>query len=142
MSSRHKQNRILWYESIGFILLILLSWADEIFCLPYLLFGGGECHPNWRESATETVVIIIVFIPLFILTKQLSARLFLLEDFLRICAWCRKICYENEWLPMEEYFAKGFDMQTTHGVCPACAEKIVDEMSHKETLSTISHQSK
>ena len=136
MGNRSKKNRILWYESIGCIILILLSWADEIFCLPYLLFGGGECHPNWRESAMETVVILIIFIPLLILMKRLSARLFYLEDFLRICAWCKKICYGDEWLPIEEYFEKGFDTQTSHGVCPTCAEKIVDEMSREETKTT------
>jgi hypothetical protein len=43
---------------------------------------------------------------------------------------------------MEEYFAKGFDTQTSHGVCPACAEKIVGEMSHKEKETTTPRKNK
>ena len=43
-----------------------------------------------------------------------------LEEFLRPCAWCRKLHLDNEWVPVEEFLQRKFDSRTSHGICPAC----------------------
>jgi hypothetical protein len=48
-----------------------------------------------------------------------------LEGFLRVCAWCRKIGHEDEWLPLEEYFDRHLDTKTTHAICPGCANDLL-----------------
>ena len=114
--------RILWYQAVGVALLIALSWMDELLSLPSLLFGG-TATPNWRESALETAVILIVWTPIFLLTRRLLQRLHYLENFLRICAWCRKIGHQDQWLPIEQYFATGYNVETSHSICPECAKE-------------------
>ena len=55
MTNKRRAHQILWIECIGFLLIILLSWLDEIVQLPRLIFGGAAL-PNWRESAMESLV--------------------------------------------------------------------------------------
>src|SRR5436305_199634 len=82
--------RVLWYEVLGFGLIVALSWANELFSLPALIFGVPH-QPNWRESASETLIVALVAIPVIALTGRLVRRLRHLEEFLRVCAWCRKV---------------------------------------------------
>jgi hypothetical protein len=126
MNSRQKLRRILWYESIGFVLIIILSWLDEVLNLPGLLFGGAK-QTDWRESVMETVVIMAVWLIVLVFTGRLLGRLQYLEGFLRICAWCRKVYHNGEWIPVETFFDRKLDVKTTHGMCPECARKLLDE---------------
>ncbi len=122
MVKSKKSSRILWYLAIGFLSIITLSWLDELLSLPSIIFGGAP-HSNWRESALESVVALLVWIPLHFGTKRILERLYYLEDFIRVCAWCRKIGDGDDWVPLEEYFSKGFEIKTSHGICPTCAKQ-------------------
>ena len=116
----------MWYENIGFLTIIILSWANELLELPRYVFGG-DTRINWRESAMETVVVLMVWLVVHVVTKKLLARLYHLEGFLKICAWCRKVAREDEWLSMEMFFERGFSVKTSHGMCPDCARKMMPE---------------
>lgn len=49
-----------------------------------------------------------------------------LKGLLPVCAWCKKIRNDKGyWLQLEEYIEKNSDAQFTHGVCQACADKIL-----------------
>jgi hypothetical protein len=130
MINQTKARRILWGESLGFLFLIALSWLNELISLPHLLFGGGP-HANWHEAALESFFLLTVWFAVFSFTKRLLARLYYLEGFLRVCAWCRKIGHEGEWTSLENYFRQGFDIQTSHGMCPQCQEKWAAEVQQK-----------
>jgi hypothetical protein len=39
---------------------------------------------------------------------------------MRVCAWCRRIYFKGEWMPLEEFMRQGFDTPTTHGICKEC----------------------
>lgn len=43
-----------------FILLCILVWLDEILDLPHLLLGAPRTPLNWREAASEMILIAIV----------------------------------------------------------------------------------
>lgn len=129
MIDKQKPSRILWYQSLGFVVIITLSWLDEIISLPARLFGG-DTSSNWREAALETTVALAVWLPLFLVTRRLLSRLYHVEGFIRVCAWCRRIGDGDQWLPMEEYFEKGFDQKTTHGICLDCARGQLDASFH------------
>jgi len=109
-------------------MLILLSWLDEF-------------HVSWRESAVESAAVLGVWLVVFYFTKRLVSRLYYLEGFLQICAWCRKINRgEEQWVPLEKYFSDGFHTETTHGVCPVCARKVRREAglgSRKKTAPSL-----
>ena len=63
-------------------------------------------------------------LPLFLTTKQVLARPFYLEGFIRICAWCRKIGDGDKWMPLGNCFSKGFAIKTSHGICPECQKQL------------------
>ena len=126
MNTRQTQSRILWYQALGFSVVITLSWLDELISLPSILFGGTPTPPNWHEAALESAVALAVWLPVFLITRKLLRRLFHVERLVRICPSCRRIGNGDEWMPMEEYFAKGFDQRTAHAVCLDCAHSHLD----------------
>lgn len=135
---------MLWYQAIGFVLIIALSWVNEIEGLPQFLFGGRATERDWRDTAAQTLVIIYVWAIVFGLTKKLVDHLHHLEGLLRVCAWCRRVGHNGRWLKMERYFAEGFHIQTTHGMCPDCLKKIQEdtaEFKRKELAASSTSRS-
>lgn len=124
---RKHSSMVLLYEAAAFLVIIALSWLDELIGLPYLLFGGAPHLPDFRESAMETVAVLVIAAPILLLSRQLISRLFYLESFLKVCAWCKKVSDRDRWVPMDVYFAAEFNQRTTHGMCPDCFEKMKGE---------------
>ena len=119
--------RVLWYQSFGFGFILLLSWLNKLVDLPHLLVGGDSHASKWRDSAIETFMILLVWAFVLSVTKRLVARLRYLEGLLRVCAWCRKVGHSGKWMLLEEYFAEGLHVGTTHGVCPDCLKKLEED---------------
>ncbi len=128
MFSRKHSSVVLLYETLGFLAIIALSWLNEVIGLPYLLFGGPPHHTDFRESAMESMVVLLIAIPILMLSRRLALRLFYLEKFLKICAWCKRVDLGDRWVPMDQYLAAGFGQRTTHGMCPDCFEKVKSEI--------------
>jgi hypothetical protein len=123
----NRPSRVLWYVSLGFGLIILLSWLEELAGLSYLVFGGQDHASDWRDAAMQTLLIVIVWAVVLFATRQLVAHLVYLKGFLRVCSWCRKVGYKDKWLPLEKYFAEGLHVGTTHGMCPECFKKLKED---------------
>ena len=52
-----------------------------------------------------------------------------LESILPICASCKKIHSEDDhWIQVEDYFRKSKGTEFTHGLCPECSQKMLDEI--------------
>jgi len=122
-----KSNRILWVEAIAFLMIIALSWLTEAIRIPHLLYGESFT-PNWNRAILRTVVIVLIWIWVHLATRQLLKRLHYLEEFLRVCGWCRKVSYGNEWIEMESYLKSKFATKTSHGMCPDCLRRKKDEI--------------
>ena len=41
-----------------------------------------------------------------------------------MCAWSKTVEYQGEWLSFEEYLKRRFNVDTSHGISPAEAEKV------------------
>jgi hypothetical protein len=127
MYVRKSGSKVLWYESFGFGLILLLSWINKVVDLPHLLVGGDLHASKWRDSAMETVLILLIWAFVHSLTRRLVARLHYLEGMLRVCAWCRKVGHGERWMRLEDYFAEDFQISTTHGVCPDCLQRLEED---------------
>ena len=123
-------NSILWSGAAGFSLMILLSWLTELFHIPHLIFGE-PFTPNWHRAIIRTVIILVVWGWVHWITRRLLKRLHHLEEYLRICGWCRKVCDHEQWLTMEDYFSTKFSTHTSHGMCPECSDKVFNELDEK-----------
>jgi hypothetical protein len=102
MKVRKTGSWVLWYEAVGFLLIIALSWVNEMEGLPEVLFGGKAHVRDWRDTAAQTLVIIYVWAIVFGLTKKLVDHLHHLEGLLKVCAWCRRVGHKGQWLKMED----------------------------------------
>jgi hypothetical protein len=118
-AARRRASTIIAYEVVGFLAIIALSWINKLLGLPSLIFGTDHLG-GWHESLSETAIILLVAVPVIVLTRRLVTRLHYLEEFLRLCAWCRKLHLDNAWVPVEEFLQRKFDTRTSHGICPAC----------------------
>ncbi len=114
--------RILLYQNIGFMLIIAISWLDEMIGLPSMIFGSGHNH-IYGEAILEAFVVILIWIPVHMMTKRVLARLFYLENLVKMCAWCKRIMFNGKWYTQEEFYKMGFKTMVTHGICHDCLEK-------------------
>jgi len=114
---------VLRILAIGFSVIIALTWLVEIIRVPYLIFGESS-EFNWLRVLSRTVVLLAVWTWLHYTFRRLLRRLHYLEEFLRICSWCRKVGSDDQWLTIEEYFNSKYATNTSHGICPECAIKL------------------
>ena len=127
-SRKDRPNSILWIEAFGFSFILALSWLTEVVRLPHFIFGEPFV-PNWNRAILRTVVILLVWSGVHLATRRLLKRLHYLEEFLRVCSWCRRVCHEEEWLTTEKFFSSKFATRTSHGMCPECLRKSVEEIN-------------
>lgn len=127
MKVRKSGSRVLWYESVGFGLILFLSWLNKFVDLPHLFTATDARLTKWRDGFIETLLILLIWAFVYSITKRLIQRLHYLEGMLKICAWCRKVGHDDRWMRLEDYFAEGFQIDTTHGVCPECLKKLEED---------------
>ena len=114
--------RVLLYEAIAFGLVAAVPWANEIFDLPYWLFGASG-RLRWQEAAFETFFILaLCAVALFWMYRAL-AEIRHLEGFLRVCSFCKRIHRDDRWVPIEEYITDHSEAVFSHGLCPDCLAK-------------------
>ena len=111
------------YEIGGFSGVMVLLWIDELFDLPWRLFGGQPTPINWVESIIESVCIVILGAFVVSMTLRHIRQIKYLEGFLPICAYCKKIRIDGTWIPFEQYISDHSDATFTHGYCPECAAR-------------------
>lgn len=114
-----------------------MSWLTELLRIPHLIFGE-EFVPNWHRALLRTIVIGLIWLWVHLLTRRLLKRLHHLEEYLRICSWCRNVEHDGEWMPMENYFNSKFATKTSHGMCPACLQKKKAEIAALDRPTTTS----
>jgi hypothetical protein len=52
-----------------------------------------------------------------------------LQGLLPICSYCKKVRNEaNYWQQVESYLASHTEVQLTHGVCPDCYARMMNEL--------------
>jgi len=119
----HKSARsILRLQAVGFSVLIGAIWLVEILHIPHLLYGVAADFELPRVLI-RTGIVLVIWLWVHLTTRRLLRRLHELEEFLLICSWCRRVGHEGTWLTLEEYFGSHLATETSHGICPDCAEK-------------------
>jgi hypothetical protein len=122
---------IIWLEIAAFLTVIVISWVNELSGLESSLFGDTHT-PNWIDPSIETVATILVAIPTIFFTWRFTKRLYYLEGFLRVCAWCQKVGEGDHWISIEEFAHKTLNTRMTHGICPTCSQKMKEGQIRSE----------
>jgi|SRR5450756_102440 len=123
MKKNSQLTRIVLYQNLGFLGIMIISYLDELLKLPTLLFSEHPFAFLFRRSTLDILLILAVWFLVSTSTRRILERIRYLEKFMRVCAWCRRINFQGEWMPLEEFMRQGFDTPTTHGICTKCLEK-------------------
>jgi len=60
-------------------------------------------------------------------TRQLAGQIETLQSLLPICAWCKKVRNDSGyWYQIEKYITANSRTKITHGICPDCQDKILN----------------
>ena len=102
-----------------------------------LILGTILIHVNSYALPHSVVVrhlLLLIFIAVACYVAYDSRRRHLeelekLKSFLKVCAWCRKVCVtdaetnEDKWILFEDYMVLEHKLKSSHGICPECYDK-------------------
>jgi hypothetical protein len=111
---------ILGLELLGFGAVIAVLWLDEYVDLPFRFLGAPKTPSRPQEFYLEGLMVLVVATVVVVATLWVFRRLRLLEGFIQVCAWCRKVNLGDEWISFEQYLKREHDVHSTHSICPTC----------------------
>ena len=117
--------RVVVYEAIAFVFLVIFIWLDEVIDIPHLLLGAQSTPLNWKEALFESLTIAFVGVLIVNVTNKLFQRMIYLEGTLSICANCKRIRDDKgNWRQIESYIQDHSDARFSHGICEECSDKL------------------
>jgi len=116
------QQRVVFYLGLGFVALAALIWINEAVDAPHHLFRAVRSAHRFEETLLEIALILLLAVGVLTWARKTVRRVEYLENFVKLCAWCRKVELDNEWMRIEAYLARQ-DKQTSHSMCPECAKQ-------------------
>jgi hypothetical protein len=123
MKKNSQLTKIVVYQNLGFLGIMVLGFLDDLIKLPSLIFSGHSFDFLYQRTTLEMLLIFAVWFLVSNSTRRIMERLQYLEKFMRVCSWCRRINYRDRWMPLEEFMRQSFDTPTTHGICKDCLER-------------------
>jgi hypothetical protein len=124
---------IIALEAGLFIIMLIVIWLDEFIDLPYLLLGAPRTPYRVQEYLFETASILIVGVIVITLTIFMQYRFRNYERFLRVCAWCRKVWVDDQWVCFEEYVERSQSLRSSHGICEECQAKLISKAEKRKS---------
>jgi len=114
--------RMAQLVATAFAGIILVTWVNEIYDLPYLMGLSDPSPVNYYEAAIETFWALFVLFLVLVSTRALLKQIRYLEGFLPVCSFCKKIRNdEGQWIELEQFMHEQTRVQMTHSLCPPCA---------------------
>lgn len=123
MQANSQLTRIIIYQNLGFLCIMVIGYLDEVIKLPSLIFSDHPFAFVFRRTTLDMLMVLAVWFLVSVSTRRILERIRYLEKFMRVCAWCRRIDYKGEWMRLEDFMEQGFDTPTTHGICPECLQR-------------------
>ena len=103
MKAEESAWRVLWYEAVGFALVIALTWVDALLPSTRSLSRAEFAAQQYDERLQITGLILVLAIVVLLLTRNLVERLRRLEGLLHVCAWCGRVDEADKWVSVEEF---------------------------------------
>jgi hypothetical protein len=121
---RDVTRRMLFLEGVGFLLIVVIIWLDEILDLPHVLFRATPTPLRMGEGMLESSLTVLVGVVVVTITYRAFRRIEYLESLVVMCAWCRRVRAGSNWVLVEEFLERQHHAKTTHGICDGCAAGI------------------
>jgi carbon starvation protein CstA len=122
MHKHEVRKSIVGVMIVGFAILIVLVWLDDLFDLPSV-FGTSTESILLAQTIIVSVLAASLCAWLLIHVSQILSRLQYLESFLTVCSFCKRIHMDDQWIAIEKFISQRTDTKFSHGLCPECKEE-------------------
>ena len=133
IGARSRFRKIAVLEMIGFLMILGIILADEIFDLPHLLLGATKSPARLEEHLIEGISVLCLAAGVLHFSYYAARKIGEIESFLVMCAWCRRVKINSKWVQIEEYLKIKDELRTTHGICQECANEMRQAIQRKPT---------
>jgi hypothetical protein len=106
-------------EALGFLIIALAIWLDELMDLPRYLFGAPASPFRPHEAVLESGLVILLAAGIITFTVRLVGHV---DRLIVLCAWCHRVRLDTAWVSIEE-FLRVHRADTSHGICPDCTAR-------------------
>ena len=80
------------------------------------------------SSQMMSLVLIVAVAMALIMVVVILLRLEKLQEFVTVCAWTGQVKFQGQWLRLDEYLRKQFDISVSHSLSQEAAEKMMREI--------------
>jgi hypothetical protein len=122
----------------GFLGLIAVFALDEYWDLPARSFGAMLKPIRPYEFSIKVVAVLCLFITVLGVLREAIVRIQRLSHMLTLCAWCRRVSANGEWISIDQFLQQRKNTTSSVGLCPDCYGKRVTE---RPSVPVASHQS-
>ena len=107
----------------GFIGLIVIFALDEYWDLPARSFGAMLKPIRPYEFSIKVVAALCLFITVLGVLREAILRIQRLSHMLTMCAWCRRVSVNGEWISIDQFLQQRKNTTSAVGLCPDCYGK-------------------
>jgi hypothetical protein len=104
----------------GFIGLIVIFALDEYWDLPARSFGEMLKPVRPFEFSIKVVAALCLFITVLGVLREAIHRIQRLSHMLTMCAWCRRVSVDGEWISIDQFLQQRKNTTSSIGLCPDC----------------------
>ena len=76
-----------------------------------------------RLRSRVVVAALLLFITVLGVLRQAILRIQRLSHMLTMCAWCRRVSVDGEWISIDQFLQQRKNTTSSTGVCPDCYGK-------------------
>ena len=87
-----------------------------------------ETENSVANSQVTSLVLIAAVALALILVVVILTRLEKLKEFVTVCAWTGQVRFEGQWLRLDDYLKRRFDINVSHSLSQEATEKMKKEM--------------
>jgi hypothetical protein len=125
MKGAHPRHRppIITLAVAGFLGLIVVFALDEYWDLPARSFGALLKPIRPYEFSIKVVAALCLFIIVLGVLRATLLRIQHLSHMLTMCAWCRKVAVNGDWISIDQFLQQRRNTTSSVGLCPDCYSK-------------------
>lgn len=111
--------------------VIQIHVLSTLFLLGCVVIGHDYVGTLTIHDVTILTLIVIVLYGMVtgVLLWREVQEVWHYQEYVRICAWCRKIGVKDKWISIEDWIDSELERKTTHGICEDCKDKQLRGMS-------------
>ena len=106
----------------GFLGLIVVFALDD-WDLPARSYGAMLNPIRPYAFSIKVVAVLCLFITVLGVLREAILRIQRLSTMMTMCAWCRRVSLDGEWLSIDQFLQQRKNTTSSIGLCPDCYGK-------------------